>query len=73
MPRSQCENTITNRQEKMAPGEPSNPATAGLEHRDRTEAQGRDLRIVFTKMIEVRKEEINKSLKEIYENTNKWK
>ena len=58
----------------MSPPEPSNPATAGPERHKIAETQGKDLKIVFNNMIEVLKEEITKSLKDIYENTNKqWK
>jgi predicted nucleotide-binding protein (sugar kinase/HSP70/actin superfamily) len=58
----------------MSPPELGNPVTAGPEHCNTAEAQGKDLKIVFKNMTEVLKEEMTKSLKEVYENTNKqWK
>lgn len=51
--------------------EPSSPTTARPEHSNTTEAQEENLKTNFMEMTEVFKEEINKSLKEIQENTNK--
>lgn len=50
----------------MSPPELGNPVTAGPEHCNTAEAQGKDLKIVFKNMTEVLKEEMTKSLKETY-------
>jgi hypothetical protein len=51
--------------------EPSYPTTAGSEYSNIAEAQEKDPKTAFMSMIEVFKEEMNKSLKEIQENTIK--
>ena len=51
--------------------EPSYPTTAGTEYSNIAEAQEKDPKTAFMSMIEVFKEEMNKSLKEIQENTIK--
>jgi hypothetical protein len=71
MPRRQHKSTINNSQDNMSPLEPSNPYTAGLKHCNRAEAQEIDLKIVFMIIIEVLRKEMNKSLKDVYENTSK--
>ena len=55
----------------MSPLEPSSPNTAGPEQSKIFETQVKDLEAAFTNVIEVFGEEMNKSLKEIYRNTNK--
>jgi hypothetical protein len=54
----------------MSSAEPSNPATLGTKICNVAEAQDRDFKIAFINMIEVLKEDMNKSCKEIYENIN---
>lgn len=54
----------------MSPLKSSNPTTSSSEYSNIAEAQEKKLQIAFMNMIEVPKEEVNKSLKEIYENTN---
>jgi hypothetical protein len=53
----------------MPPLEPSNSTTIGSENYHITGEQ-EDLKTVFIKTIEILKEEMNKSLKDRYENTN---
>lgn len=50
----------------MSPLEPSNTTIVDSEKCNIAEAKGKDFKIAFINMIEVLKEEINKSLKEIY-------
>jgi hypothetical protein len=54
----------------MSPQKPSNITTANHEYCNITETQEKDLKIPLIKMIDVLQNEINKSLKEIYGNTN---
>ena len=54
----------------MFPWNPSIPTKVGPERRNIAEAQGKDFKLAFMNMLEVLEGEINKSLKEIYENTN---
>ena len=54
----------------MSAQEPSNLTTVGPENCNTAEAQDKDLKVDITNMIEVPEEDVNKSLKEIYENTN---
>ena len=66
--------TIRNSQDNIQPLKANNPTTADPEFCNIVEAQDKDLEIAFMNIIEVFKEEMNKSFKEIYENTNKkWK
>jgi hypothetical protein len=46
---------------------------AGTEHSNMAEGQERDLKTNYMKMVQVLKEEMTKSLKEIQENTNYWR
>ena len=55
----------------MPPPEPSYPTAANSECSSTVEAQENQLKTNFMKMIEVFKEDMNKSLKEIQENRNK--
>lgn len=50
----------------MSPLEPSNTTIVDSEKYNIAEARGKDFIIAFINMIEVLKEQINKSLKEIY-------
>lgn len=52
----------------MSSLEPSNPITVGPENCNADETQDTDLKMAFMNLIEVFKKEINKPLKEIYEN-----
>ena len=54
----------------MSPLEPRNPARLGSENYSVAEAQDKDMKITMN-MREVLNEEMNKSLNEIYENTNR--
>ena len=55
----------------MSPSEHSYPTTATSKYSNTAEAQEEDLKTNFMKMIGILKEEMNKSLKEIQENTKK--
>jgi hypothetical protein len=55
----------------VTPSEHSYPTTASPGYPNRPEAQENDLKSNLIKMIEAFKEEMNKSLKEIQENTIK--
>lgn len=63
MPRCHFKNIINNSQGNMLPPEPSYHATESPEYFKATESQEKDLKPNFIKMIELLKEEINKSLK----------
>jgi hypothetical protein len=54
----------------MSPLECSNPTTAGQKC-NRAEAQDKDFKAAFVNTIEVLREEVNKFIIEIYENTKK--
>lgn len=54
----------------MSSTEPRYPTTTGPEYINIAEEQVEILKTKYIKMIEVLKEEINKSLKETHENTN---
>lgn len=77
MTRHQCKNTVSNSQDNISPQEPSNPTKAGLEYYSIAEAQDkerqreRDIKTAFVNTKEVLKEEMNESLKEIDDNTNR--
>ena len=71
MSKGKLKNISNRSQSNVAPTEPSSPTTARPEHSNTTEAQEENLKTNFMEMTEVFKEEINKSLKEIQENTNK--
>ena len=68
MPRWPCKNAVTNSYISMSQLEFSNPIRLGSEYSNIAEAQDKDLKIEFMNVKEVLKEEINTSLKEIYEN-----
>ena len=53
--------------------EPSYPTTEGPEYSNITEAQGKDLKTKYMKMIEVFNVEMNKFTKEIQKSTNNWR
>lgn len=58
----------------MSPLEPNNPTTFTPEKCNVAEAKYEDFKITFMNLMEIFKEEMDKSSKEIYENTNKqWK
>lgn len=61
----------TNNQGNILPQEPSYPTTGRPEYCNTTEAQEKDLKRNFMKMIDILKEGVNKSLKEIVEKANK--
>jgi aspartate/methionine/tyrosine aminotransferase len=63
--------TINNSQGNIASPEPSYPTTANLEYLNTAEAQKNYLKTNLMKTIEVFKEEINKPIKEVQENTNR--
>ena len=71
MPKGQHKKTINKTQGNMPPLEPSSPTTANPGYPNENEAQENGLKFNFIKMIEAFKEEMNKSLKEIHENTSK--
>lgn len=54
----------------MPPLRHNNSVTTDPEHFKTAEAQGKQLKTVFMKMADITKEEINKSLKEMYEYTH---
>lgn len=61
----------TNNQGNMLAQEPSYPTAERPEYCNTTEAQEKDLKRNFMKMIDILKEGVNKSLKEIVEKANK--
>jgi hypothetical protein len=71
MAKGQHKNTINKSQGSKAPTEPSYPITASPGYFNTTEAQENDLKSNLVKMIESFEDEMNKSLKEIKENTNR--
>jgi hypothetical protein len=62
--------TIINTQYNMSPVELSNPTTADPEKCNINESPGRDFKIAIMNMFKDLKEDINKSLNEVCENTN---
>lgn len=54
----------------MSSIEPSNPTTLWPEKCNIAESQDKNFKIAIMDMIKVCKEDINKSINEIYENTN---
>ena len=65
MPKQQLKITVNNNQDNESWLEPNNPTSVD---------PGKDPNIVFMNMIDAPREEMNKSLREIYENTNtQWK
>lgn len=70
MPRYQHKKKVSNSQGNMAPPKPSYPTTANTEYSNTNEAQQRNLTTNFVKIIEMIKEDMNKSLKKIQINTN---
>lgn len=54
----------------MSPSEPSHTTTASPDYPNTAETQGNNSKNNFMKIIEIHKEEINKSLKEIYGHRN---
>lgn len=62
---------INNSQGNISQPEPSYSTTAGFKYFNTAEAQGKDPKTNLMKVIEVLKEEINKSLTESQENTKK--
>jgi hypothetical protein len=73
MPRCEHKNTANNNKDSTSSTRAQQPYHTGPENCNIVKAQDTDLKITFINMIEVLKEDMNKSLKEIYENTNKWK
>lgn len=63
-------NTVNNSQGNMFPTETGNPTTIDSEKGNITETQDKDLRTVFMDIIEIHKNDVNKSIKENYENPN---
>lgn len=72
MPRHQYQNTVNISQGNMARPEPSYHTRAGLELPKTAEAKENNINIYFIKMIDIFKEEINKSLKENQEPPLQW-
>jgi hypothetical protein len=70
MLRHWCKNIINNTQGNISPLEPRYRTTAGPEYSNIHEAQEIDLKNTFMNIREMLKEEMNKPLKEILENTN---
>ena len=68
MPKGQHKNTRKKSQGNMAPSEPRYASTAKPGYPNKTKAQEEDLKSNLIMMIEVFKEKMNKSLKEIQEN-----
>jgi hypothetical protein len=54
----------------MSPLESNNPTIVASEKCNRSEPKDKDLKIAFMNMMEILKEEMDKSSKEVYENTN---
>lgn len=54
----------------MSPLELSSPTTEGPENCSTAEAQNKGLKMAFMNIIMILKEEMNKSFKEMYENTS---
>jgi hypothetical protein len=71
MPRGQHKTTINNSQNNIATWEPNYPTIASPEYSNTAETQQNDLKTNFINTIELFKQEMNKSLKEIQENTSK--
>lgn len=71
MPRGQHINIINNSQGNMVPQEPRYPITASPKCFKLAEAQQNGLKIYFMKMLEVIKEEMDKPLQKVQENTQK--
>ena len=71
MPKGQCKNTINRNQDNIAPPESSYPATTNPGYPNETEAQEEDFKFNLMKLIKAFKEDMNKFLKEIHENTFK--
>lgn len=79
----QCQHRskINNSQANMFPQKSSKPTTASPKNCNISEVQDKDHKIVYINMIEDLKEELSKSIKEIYENSHtpkqtnkkKWK
>lgn len=70
MPSCQFKNTINN-YDNMEPPKPSYPTIASSKYSNTAKAQENNIRSNLVKMIEALKEEMNKYLLEIQENTNK--
>ena len=68
MPSCQCKNQINNSKDNIPLLEPGNHTAAGPGKWTIVEAQDKNLKIAFMSKSKVIKEEMNKSIKEIYEN-----
>jgi hypothetical protein len=73
MHRHQHKNTISISCGNRSPLEQSYDTTARLKYPNITEAQGKDLKTKYMKMIEVFNVEMNKFTKEIQKSTNNWR
>ena len=71
MPRCEHKNTANNNKDSTSSTRAQQPYHTGPENCNIVKAQDTDLKITFINMIEVLKEDMNKSLKEIQENTSK--
>lgn len=65
IPKLQCKNTVNNVQGNMSPPKPSQPITARLEYFNTPETQESNAKTNFITIIDVLKDEINKSCKEV--------
>jgi hypothetical protein len=72
-PKPRCLNTSTKsikNLDNMSSPEPSNLTTAGPEKGKMAEGQDKNFKIAVMNMIKVPREDVNKSLTEVYETTN---
>lgn len=70
MPTQQHKNRIINSQDSMSPSECSDHTIVGPEKCNTAEAQDKVFKIVTVSMLEDLKDDMNKSLNEVCENTN---
>ena len=63
-------NTVNTKQDNMSPLKPNSTTTVGPEKCSMAEKQDKDFKIAFMNMLKLLREEMNKLIKEIYENTN---
>lgn len=67
MPRHRCKNTISNHQDEMSPGEPSNPTAEGPEAWKTDKAEGHGFNMPIMNILRDLKEDRNKSISDFYE------
>lgn len=68
VPKHEDKNTVNNSQGNMFPPETGNPTTIDSGKGNIIETQDKDLRTVLMDITEIHKKDINKSIKENYEN-----